>query len=142
MPTYEDLLCFYIDMTGRPVQTSPPVLSYADLHTFYSLHVGRPPTPLPPGSIENVGAFITEEEVVTRDEAKEAFDFVQESFSTVGKEQGRMKEGLQGLASKLDEVQGKAAEDVKELARAANVALSHASSIASDLSVCMADAEK
>ena len=53
-----------------------------------------------------------------------------------------MKTGLQGLASKVNEVQTKAAEDVMALARAANDALSHASSIASDLSARLTDAER
>ena len=53
-----------------------------------------------------------------------------------------MKTGLQGLASKIDEVQGKVAEDVTALARAADDALSHASSVASDLSALLADAER
>ena len=53
-----------------------------------------------------------------------------------------MKEGLQGLASKIDEVQGKAAEDVRKLAEAADTALSQTSSVASDLSDRVAEAER
>ena len=53
--------------------------------------------------------------MVTKDEAREAFTSVQESFASVGTEQGKMKQGLQGLASKIDKVQGKAAEDVTAL---------------------------
>ena len=75
---------------------------------FYQIHAGRPPTPLPPtlppASIENVDAFLMEDEVVTKDEAKEAFASMQESFTSVGEEQGKMKAGLQILASKIDKV--------------------------------------
>ena len=60
--------------------------------------------------------------MVTKDEAKEAFASMQESFANVGEEQGWMKQGLQGLASKIDEVQGKAAEDLTELAHKADAA--------------------
>ena len=80
--------------------------------------------------------------MVTKDEAKEAFASVQESFASVGEEQGKIKEGLHGLASKIDKVKGKAAEDVTALAQAADEALSHASSVASDLSARLADAER
>ena len=79
---------------------------------------------------------------MTKDEAKEAFASVQESFASVGEEQGKMKQGLQGLASKIDEVQEKAAEDVTALARAADDALSHASSVTSDLSARLTDVER
>ena len=103
------------------MQVDPPVLSYTDLHEYYKTFFDRPATPLPPAlppaTIENTDAdvFLTEDEVVTKDEAREAFASVQEGFASVGEEQGRMKEGLQGLASKIDEVQGKAAEDVRKL---------------------------
>ena len=110
------------------------------------IHAGRPPTPLPPqlppASIENVDAFLTEDEVVTKEEAKEAFASVKESFASVGAEQGKLKEGLHGLASKIDEVQGKAAEDVAALAQAADEALSQTGSVTSDLSARLADAER
>ena len=53
-----------------------------------------------------------------------------------------MKAGLHGLASKIDEVQGKAAEDVTALAHAMDEAFSHADSVASDLSARVADAER
>ena len=79
---------------------------------------------------------------MTKDKAKEAFASVQESFASVGEEQGKMKKGLQGLASKIDEVQEKATEDVMALARAVDDALSHASSVASDLSARLTDAER
>ena len=79
---------------------------------------------------------------MTKDEAKEAFASIQESFASVGAEQGKLKTGLQGLASKIDEVQGKAAEDVTALAQAADDALSHVSSVASDLSAWLTDAER
>ena len=122
------------------------MLPYENLALFYQIHVGRPPTPLPPqlppALIENVDAFLTEDEVVTKDEAREAFASVQESFASVGTEQGKMKQGLQGLASKIDEVQGKAAEDLEELARKVGSAYSHANSIASDLSTRLSDAEQ
>ena len=45
------------------------------------------PPALPLPTIENVDAFMTDEEVVTKDEAKEAFASVQESFPLVGQEQ-------------------------------------------------------
>ena len=80
--------------------------------------------------------------MVTKDEAKEAFASVQESFASVGAEQGKLKEGLHGLASKVDEVQSKAAEDVAALAQAADEALSQAGSITSNLSARLADAER
>ena len=124
MLTYEQLLRFYVEQTRRPVQADPRVLSYADLHEYYQAFFDRPVTPLPPAlppaTLENTDAdvFLTEDEVVTKDEAREAFASVQEGFAAVGEEQGRMKEGLQGLASKIDEVQGKAAEDVRKLAEA------------------------
>ena len=122
------------------------MLSFDDLQLFYQIHAGRPPTPLPPAlppaSIENVDAFLTEDEVVTKDEAKEAFASVQESFTNVGEEQGEMKVGLQGLALKIDEVQGKATEDLMELAHKADAAWSQASSVASDLSTWLMDAEQ
>ena len=53
-----------------------------------------------------------------------------------------MKTGLQGLASKIDEVQGKAAEDLTALAHKAGAAWSQASSVASDLSARLTDAER
>ena len=144
--SYRDLLQFYVAQTKWPQQAPPPALPYDDLALFYQIHAGRPPTPLPPQlpppSSENVDAFLTEDEVVTKEEAKEAFASVQESFASVGTEQSKLKEGLQGLASKLDEVQGKAAEDVAALAYAADEAMSHAGSITSDLSARLADAER
>ena len=79
---------------------------------------------------------------MTKEEAKEAFASVQESFASVGTEQSKLKEGLQGLASKLDEVQSKAAEDVTALAHAADEALSQTGSVTSDLSARLADAER
>ena len=121
-------------------------MSYDDLQLLYQVHGGRPSTPLPPAlppaSIKNVDAFLTEDEVVTKDEAKEAFASVQESFALASEEQGKMKAGLQGLASKIDEVQGKAAEDLMELPHKANAAWSQASSVASDLSAWLTDAEQ
>ena len=144
--SYHELLQFYVAQTKWPAQTPPPVLSFDDLQLFYQIHAGRPPTPLPPAlppaSIENVDAFLTEEEVVTKDEATAAFASVQESFASVGEEQTKMKEGLHGLASKIDEVQGKAAEDLTALAHATDEAFSQAGSVASDLSACIADAER
>ena len=92
--------------------------------------------------MENVDAFLTEDEVVTKDEAKEAFASVQESFASVGEEQGKLKEGLHGLASKVDEVQSKAAEDLTALAHAMDEAFSQAGSVASDLSARLADTER
>ena len=90
MPTYADLLWFYVDKMNQPVQTNPPVLTYGDFQAFYQQHTGRPLTPLPPALpsalIENVDAFLTEDEVVTKDKAKEAFASVQESFASFGKE--------------------------------------------------------
>ena len=98
MPSYADLLRFYVDKMRYPAQQPPPMLSYDDLQLFYNMHTGRSGTPLPPAlppaSIENVDAFLIEDEVVTKDEAKEAFASVQESFANVGEEQGRMKQGL------------------------------------------------
>ena len=154
-PTYEELLRFYVEKTKWPVQqTPPPLMLYGDLALFAQVHGGpgperRPPTPLPQAppllplpSTENVDEFLTEDEVVTKDEAREAFATVKEGFVAVGEEQGRMKEGLQGLASKLDEVQGKAAEDMRKLAEAADTALSQTSSVASDLSDRVAEAER
>ena len=35
VPTYEQLLRFYVEQTQRPVQTDPPVLTYEDLHAYY-----------------------------------------------------------------------------------------------------------
>ena len=146
MLSYRDLLQFYIVQTKWPATAPTPALPYDDLALFYQVHAGRPPTPmpptLPPPSIENVDAFLTEDEVVTKDEATAAFASVQESFASVGAEQTKMKEGLQGLASKLDEVQGKAAEDMATLAQAADEALSQAGSVTSDLSARLADAER
>ena len=77
-----------------------------------------------------------------KDEAKEAFTSVQESFASVGEEQTKMKEGLHGLASKIDEVQGKAAEEVAALAQAADEAFSQAGFVTSELSTRLADAER
>ena len=98
MLSYRDLLQFYIAQTKWPAGAPTPALPYDDLALFYRVHAGRPPTPLPPAlpppTIENVGAFVTDEEVVTKDEAKEAFASVQESFASVGAEQGKIKEGL------------------------------------------------
>ena len=53
-----------------------------------------------------------------------------------------MKTGLQGLASKVDEVQTKAVEDVTALAHAMDDALSYASSVTSDLSARLTDVER
>ena len=146
MMSYRDLLQFYVAQTKWPAGAPTPALPYDDLRLFYQIHAGRPPTPLPPqlppASIENVDVFLTEDEVVTKDEAREAFASVQESFASVGTEQGKMKQGLQGLASKIDEVQGKAAEDVTALAHAADDVLSHVSSVTSDLSARLTDAER
>lgn len=88
-----------------------------------------------------MGAIVMEEDVVTRDEAAQAFSMVKDNFATMGDAQERMKEGLQGLAAKLDAVQGKTEEDVQALARNADAALQCASSMASDLSVRVANAE-
>ena len=144
--SYRDLLQFYVAQTKWPAQAPLPALPYDDLALFYQIHARRPPTPLPPqlppASIENVDAFLTEDEVVTKEEAKEAFASVKESFASVDEKQTKMKEGLQGLASKIDEVQGKAAEDVTALAHATDEAFSHADSVASDLSARVADAER
>ena len=146
MISYRELLQFYVAQTKWPAQAPLPALPYDDLALFYQIHAGRPPTPLPPqlppASIENVDAFLTEDEVVTKDEAKEAFASVQESFASVGAEQGKLKEGLHGLASKIDEVQGKAAEDVAALAQAADEALSQTGSVTSDLSARLSHAER
>ena len=120
-PTYEQLLRFYVEQTHKPVQSDPRVLSYEDLHEYYLTFFERPMAPLPPFS-EDV--YLTEDEVVTKEEAKEAFASVQDSFASVGAEQGKIKEGLHGLASKVDEVQSKAAEDVAALAQAADEAFS------------------
>ena len=77
MMSYRDLLQFYVAQTKWPAGAPTPALPYDDLRLFYQIHVGRPPTPLPPAlpppSIENIGAFITDEEVVTKDEATAAF---------------------------------------------------------------------
>ena len=146
MMSYRDLLQFYIAQTKWPTTAPTPALPYDDLALFYQIHAGRPPTPMPPPlpspSIENVDAFLTEDEVVTKEEAKEAFASVQDSFASVGAEQGKLKEGLHGLASKIDEVQGKAAEDVAALAQAADEAFLQAGSATSDLSARLADAER
>ena len=146
MMSYRDLLQFYIAQTKWLAEAPTPALPYDDLALFYQVHAGRPPTPLPPllppPSIENVDAFLMEDDVVTKDEAKEAFASVQDSFASVGAEQGKLKEGLHGLASKIDEVQGKAAEDVAALAQAADEAFSQAGSATSDLSARLADAER
>ena len=146
MMSYRDLLQFYVAQTKWPAQSPLPTLPYDDLALFYQIHAGRPPTPLPPSlpppSIENIDAFLTEDEVVTKEEAKEAFASVQESFASVGEEQGKLKEGLHGLASMVDEVQSKAAEDVTALAQATDEAFSHADSVTSDLSARLADAER
>ena len=139
MPTYEQLLRFYVEQTRRPVQTDPPVLSYEDLHEYYLTFLERPTAPLPPSSED---AMVVTDELVTKDEAREAFGSVQESIASVGKEQEQMKTGLQGLASKIDEVQGKAAEDLTALAHKAGAAWSQASSAASDLSARLTDAER
>ena len=146
MMSYRDLLHFYVAQTKWPAGAPTPALPYDDLALFYQVHAGRPPTPLPPQlpppSIENVDVFLTEDEVVTKEEAKEAFASVKDSFASVGAEQGKLKEGLHGLASKIDEVQGKAAEDVAALAQAADEAFSQAGSATSDLSARLADAER
>ena len=144
--SYHDLLQFYVAQTKWPTQAPLPALPYDDLALFYQIHARRPLTPLPPqlppASIENTDAFLTEDEVVTKEKAKEAFASVQESFALVGTEQGKLKEGLHGLASKIDEVQGKAAEDVVALAQAVDEAFSQADSVTSDLSARLADAEQ
>ena len=69
MMSYRDLLQFYIAQTKWPTGAPTPALPYDDLALFYQVHAGRPPTPLPPqlppASIENVDAFLTEDDVVT-----------------------------------------------------------------------------
>ena len=78
-PTYEQLLRFYSEQTRQPMQVDPRVLSYTDLHEYYKTFFDRPATPLPPmlppPTIENTDTdvFLTEDEVVTKDEAREAF---------------------------------------------------------------------
>ena len=70
MMSYRDLLQFYIAQTKWPTTAPTPALPYDDLALFYQIHAGRPPTPLPPqlppASIENVNAFLTEDDVVTK----------------------------------------------------------------------------
>ena len=77
VPTYEQLLRFYVEQTKRPVQVDPPVLSYEDLHAYYLTYFARPAAPLPPSSEDAMGVTIVDEDVVTRDEAKGAFASVQ-----------------------------------------------------------------
>ena len=85
MLSYRGLLQFYVAQTKWPAQAPPPALLYDDLRLLYQVHAGRPPTPLPsalpPPSIKNVDAFLTEDNVGMKDEAKEAFASVQESFA-------------------------------------------------------------
>ena len=138
---YEELLCFYVDVKRQPVQSSPPMLSYEDLQKFYVAHVGRSAAPLPPTPEDAMGAVVIEDNVVTRNEAAQAFSTVKENFATMGEEHGRMKEGLQGLVAKLDAVQGETTEDMQTLARNADAALSRASSVVTDLSVHVVHAE-
>ena len=106
--SYRDLLQFYVAQMKWLAHVPPPALTQEHLELFYQVHAGRPPTPLPPSlplaSIENVHAFLTEDEIMTKDEAKEPFASIQESFVSVGEEQGKMKQGLQGLASKINKV--------------------------------------
>ena len=87
MLSYRDLLQFYIDRTMWPATAPTPQLPYDDLKLFYQVHGGRPSTPLPPAlpppSIENTDVFLIEDEVVTKDEAREAFASVQERFAMV-----------------------------------------------------------
>ena len=91
--SYRDLLHFYVVQTKWPAHIPPPALTQEHLELFYQVKSGRPPTPMPPAlpppTIENVGAFVTDEEVVTKDEAKEAFASVQESSRWWGKSRGR-----------------------------------------------------
>ena len=81
------------------------------------------PLPQLPTPADVVGAFVVEEDVVTREEAKQAFHVVKDNFATMGEEHTRMKQGLQGLASEIDAVRGKATEDMQELAHNADATL-------------------
>ena len=108
MMSYRDFIAILCRTNQVASRSTATCTTLDDLRLFYQIHASRPPTPLPPqlppASIENVDAFLTEDEVVTKDEAKEAFASVQESFASVDEEQTKMKEGLHGLASKIDEV--------------------------------------
>ena len=66
---------------------------------------------------------------------------VKDNFATMGEEHAHMKQGLQGIASEIDAVRGKATKDMQELACNATAALQRASLVVSDLSVRVAQAE-
>ena len=97
MPSYADLLRFYVDKMQRPVQSSPPVISYGELQAFYEQHTGLGFTSVPPRmpirspEPEPEDLYLTEDDIVTKEEAKEAFASVQTGFANVGEEQGRIK---------------------------------------------------
>ena len=129
-------------MKQQAGQMAPPLLPYDELQDFYFTHGGGQAfVPQLPAPANAVGTIVAEEDIVTREEAQKAFENVQETFANIGDEHARMKEGLQGLASEIDAVRGKATEDMQKLAHNADAALQRASSVASDLSARMSQAE-
>ena len=91
-PSYGEMLDFYVEMKRQAGQEAPPLIPLVDLQAFYTLH-SAPVLQLP--ALEDVaGAFIVEEDVVTREEAQQAFHVVKDSFSTMSDEHAHMKRGL------------------------------------------------
>ena len=105
----------------RAGQEVPSPIPLEELQTFYALHAAQV-LQLPVSMDIAVGevvptqgsgptTFIVGEDVITRDEAKQAFHMVKDNFATMSNEHACMKQGLQGLASEIDAVRGKAIED-------------------------------
>ena len=93
-PSYGEMLDFYVEMNRQARQEALPLIPLADLQAFYALHSA--PVPQLPTLADVAGAFVMEEDVVTREEAQQAFHVVKDTFSTMSDEHVRMKEGILG----------------------------------------------
>ena len=92
LPSYDELLSFYFGMRQQAEQTAPPLLPYEELQDFYFTHGGGQAFVLQlPAPADAVGTIIVEEDVVMREEAKQAFHAVKDSFTTMGDEHAHMK---------------------------------------------------
>ena len=64
-PSYGEMLDFYIGLKKQVGQDAPPLIPLADLQAFYAMHAA--PLPQLPTSADVVGAYLVEEDAVTRE---------------------------------------------------------------------------
>ena len=113
LPSYEELFNFYIAVKKQAGRTAPPLIPYEELQDFYITHGGgQSSVPQLSAPADAVIAIVVEDDVVTREEAQQAFHVVKDNFATMSDEHARMKQGPHGLASEIDVVRGKTAEDM------------------------------